>query len=294
MTILNIAAAKNLFALWPLALLVACGGGGGGGGPSVSTLSATNITFSRTMTVTVNGTGLDQGDLTMIVEGPCGEVAKNSGGSELQQQFSCTITGVGNLIPRIRNAPEGTELASLRLTVPLPQVSMTVTQGARSGSFVLELDAAAVPATATNFLAYVNAGFYRNTLFHRVVEGFVAQAGGFTFNAAAQAPAAKAPTRPAIALEASLERKNLRGTIAMARTDEPNSATAQFYLNLVDNPSLDPGGDASPEGYAVFGKVISGQEVVDEIGIVQVRNAGPGLTHLPRTNVVITAASQIK
>lgn len=272
-------------------LLLASCGGGSGGGSSVSTLGATNIVYSRIMTVTVSGNGLASGELEMVVDGPCVDITKGSGGSEFQQLFTCRVTGVGDLVPRIRTA-DRLELASLRVTVPLPQVSMTVTQGTRSGTYVLELDPVAAPKTVENFMAYVNAipSFYRNTLFHRVVADFVVQAGGFVTG-----PSPKAPTRPAIELESNNGLKNLRGTIAMARTEEPNSATSQFYLNLVDNPSLDFGSAENPAGYAVFGKVISGLDIVDEIGKVPV---SPGsietLTHLPITNVVITAVSQIR
>lgn len=295
--------ATSVVSLVAATLLTACGGGSGGadtpGSPSVSTLSATTVMYSRTMTVTVNGNWLTQGDVNMIVEGPCGPVTRVNGGTDLQQNFTCKVTGVGDLIPRIRTA-EGVELASLRLKVPLPQVQMTVTQSARSGSYIVELDPVAAPITVDNFLAYVSSGFYRNTIFHRVVSGFVVQAGGYIAG-----PTPKAATLPAITLESNNGLKNLRGTIAMARTSDPNSANAQFYLNLVDNPSLDYGSTESPEGYAVFGKIvsgldstgktISGLDVMDEIGKVPV-TAGSvsGLSHLPVSNVVLTAVSQIK
>ena len=137
----------------------------------------------------------------------------------------------------------------------------------------------------------MNAGFYRSVIFHRVIAGFVAQAGAYTAG-----PTARTSTLAPIKLESDNGLKNLYGTIAMARTSEPDSATSQFYLNLVDNPSLDLGGTASPEGYAVFGKVIKGLDVVDAIGLVTTIDDTPnsGLPNLPVTNVVITAASQTK
>jgi cyclophilin family peptidyl-prolyl cis-trans isomerase len=257
----------------------------------VSNMGATNVQYGRTITVTVNGTGLTATELSMRVDGPCVDIAKSAGGTELQLQFTCRINGLGSVVARIRNE-DRLEYASLSLNVPNPQVSMSVRQGTRSGTYVVELDPVAAPVTVDNFLAYVNAipSFYLNTIFHRVVADFVVQAGGFT-----TVPAVKPPTRAAIVSEANNGLKNLRGTIAMARQDGADTATSQFYLNLVDNPGLDFGSAENPTGYAVFGKVISGQEVVDEIGIVPVKlNPALGLTHQPVTNVVITGATQIR
>ena len=271
-----------------LALLAACGGGSGGS-PSVANMGATNVQYSRTMTVQVSGTALGEGELTMVVDGPCVDIAKLSGGTDLQLLFTCRITGLGQLVARIRTA-DRLELGSVTVNVPAPRVSMTVTQGTRTGSYVVELDPVAAPITVDNFLAYVNAGFYLNTLFHRVVADFVVQAGGYTAG-----PVAKAPTRAAITLEANNGLKNLRGTIAMARLSGPDTATSQFYLNLVDNASLDFGSAENPLGYAVFGKLVSGQDVVDEIGKVEVSNFNTaGLSNLPVSNVRISAASQIR
>lgn len=267
--------------------LVSACGGGEGGVPAVATLSAATVSYSQTMTVSVFGTDLGGTAIDMIVEGPCGAVTRVAGGTDLLQQFTCKVTGVGALIPRIRT-PEQVELASLRLNVPMPQVSMKVTQGTRSGTYVVELDPVSAPISVDNFLAYVKSGFYVNTLFHRVIADFVAQAGGYT-----SGPTAKAPTLAAIALESNNGLKNLRGTIAMARTDVPDSATAQFYLNLVDNPSLDYESADKP-GYAVFGKVVSGLDIVDEIGKVPTLAVNAALQNLPTTNVLITAASQTR
>jgi cyclophilin family peptidyl-prolyl cis-trans isomerase len=278
-------AARACAAAGLAAVLVACGGGGAD--TSVTVLSAANVMYGRTMTVTVSGSGLDDPDLTMIVEGPCGPVSRAANGTDLQQQFSCTVTGTGPLFPRIRSGI-GTEYASLSLQVATPRVSMSITQGDRSGAVVVELDPAAAPVTVRNFLAYVNAGFYNGVIFHRVIADFVAQAGGFTAG-----PASKAPTRPPIVNEASNGLKNLKHTIAMARTTDPNSATAQFFFNLKDNPDLDFGSTANPAGYAVFGRVVAGQDVVDEIGRVPTRvHTATGLTNLPVTNVVIATAVQ--
>lgn len=288
------------------ALMSACGGGAadpeGEGTPSVATLGATSVSYSKTMTVTVNGSALTSGDLQMVVEGPCGTVTKGTGGTATQITFTCKVNGVGDLIPRIRTGT-GVELASLRLKVPLPQVSMTVAQGSRSGTLVIELDPVAAPITVDNFLTYVSSSFYRNVIFHRVVPGFVVQAGGWIAG-----PTPRTSSLAAIKNESSNGLKNLRGTIAMARTSDPDSATSEFYFNLVDNPSLDHGSTENPNGYAVFGKIVSGTDsagntsptlgldFMDEIG--KVPNAPstsiPSLKNLPVSNVVITAVSQTK
>ncbi len=125
------------------------------------------------------------------------------------------------------------------------------------GNIEIELDAGNAPITVENFLGYVNSGFYDGTVFHRVIPNFMVQGGGFTPDGTQK------PTNPAIKLESDNGLKNNRGTVAMARTNQPDSATSQFFINVVDNAFLDyaPGND----GYAVFGKVVSGMDVVDEI-----------------------------
>ena len=144
-----------------------------------------------------------------------------------------------------------------------PKVEFVTTMG----KFVVQLEPARAPKTVANFLDYVKSGFYKGTIFHRVIPGFMVQGGGFTANMQQK------PTRPPIPLESQNGLRNLRGTIAMARTADPNSATAQFFVNVVDNPSLDyPKPDGY--GYAVFGKVISGMDVIDKIVAVPTQNEG--------------------
>ena len=144
-----------------------------------------------------------------------------------------------------------------------PKVEFVTTMG----KFVVQLDPARAPKTVANFLEYVKSGFYKGTIFHRVIPGFMVQGGGFTANMQQK------PTRPPIPLESQNGLRNLRGTIAMARTANPNSATAQFFVNVVDNASLDyPKPDGY--GYAVFGKVISGMDVIDKIVAVPTQNEG--------------------
>jgi cyclophilin family peptidyl-prolyl cis-trans isomerase len=155
-----------------------------------------------------------------------------------------------------------------------------VTLETSKGTIVLELDAAKAPATVANFLAYVKAGFYNGTIFHRVIPGFMIQGGGFT------AEMEQKPTRPPIANESGNGLANLRGTIAMARTNDPNSATSQFFINLKDNAFLDKARSQDKVGYCVFGRVVKGLNVVDAIAAVPTGIVG-GYQDVPTTPVTI-------
>lgn len=148
------------------------------------------------------------------------------------------------------------------------------------GDVVVELDAAKAPKSVQNFIAYVRSGHYDGTIFHRVIDGFMIQGGGFTPDMSQK------PTRAPIPLEAGNGLSNLRGTLAMARTGEPNSATSQFFINVVDNPRLDTYGG----GYAVFGRVTAGMEVVDKIRGVPVGSRA-GHQNVPLESVILTKAT---
>lgn len=128
-----------------------------------------------------------------------------------------------------------------------------------AGDIVIQLDAVKSPKSVANFLQYVKDGHYDGTLFHRVIRDFMIQGGGMT------ADMKPKPTRPPIALESRNGLSNERGTVAMARTGDPNSATSQFFINVVNNARLDSANSPDGNGYAVFGKVVSGMEVVDKI-----------------------------
>ena len=155
------------------------------------------------------------------------------------------------------------------------------------GGITVELDAAAAPGTVANFLEYVGAGFYNGTIFHRVIPGFMIQGGGM--DVAMREKATRAPIRN----EAGNGLKNARGTLAMARTSDVHSASAQFYVNLVDNDFLDHAGDDPAHfGYAVFGRVTDGMETVDAIARVATRKAGPH-EDVPAKPVVITKAQVV-
>ena len=156
----------------------------------------------------------------------------------------------------------------------LPGVRVETSQG----GFVIQLDPEGAPVTVANFLQYVDDGFYEGTIFHRVIPDFVVQGGGLAPDLAQK------ETRPPIANEASNGLSNVRGTVAMARTDDPNSATAQFFVNVIDNLDLDA--DEDTAGYAVFGRVVEGMDVVDSIA-AQPTEERDGFTDVPVEDVVI-------
>ncbi len=163
----------------------------------------------------------------------------------------------------------------------LPATAQKVRLATGAGDIVVELDPAKAPKSVANFVQYVKAGHYDGTIFHRVIDGFMIQGGGFTPDRVQK------PTRAPIPLEAGNGLSNLRGTLAMARTAVPDSATAQFFINVVDNVALDTYGG----GYAVFGKVVSGMDVVDRIRAAPTTNKGPAFANLPATDIVITKAT---
>lgn len=155
------------------------------------------------------------------------------------------------------------------------------------GDITLELDAAKAPKSVANFLAYVKSGHYDGTIFHRVIDNFMIQGGGMT------AGMKQKPTLDQIENEANNGLKNDRGTIAMARTSDPHSATAQFFINVNDNDFLNHTAPTSQGwGYAVFGKVSNGMDVVDKIKKVKTGNAGYH-QDVPTEDVVIEKASVI-
>ena len=163
----------------------------------------------------------------------------------------------------------GSDSGTIGVPAPTPVVltiTDTVTMTTSKGVIEIGLDATHAPVTVANFKKYVADGFYSGTLFHRVIANFVIQGGGYVKSGTSLVE--KTPTYAAIALESNNGLKNVRGTIAMARTSVPVSATSQFYINLVDNTSLDNTGTSQTVGYAVFGKVTVGLDVVDAIAAV--------------------------
>jgi peptidyl-prolyl cis-trans isomerase A (cyclophilin A) len=166
----------------------------------------------------------------------------------------------------------------------LPAWAQTVRLSTTQGDIVIQLDAAKAPKTVENFLQYVRERHYDGTIFHRVIDGFMIQGGGFTPDMTQK------PTRAPIPLEARNGLSNQRGTIAMARTMDPNSATAQFFINVRDNPFLDAPNAPDRQGYAVFGRVVSGMDVVDKIKAVRTTNKGPH-QNVPVEPVIIRQAT---
>jgi len=176
-------------------------------------------------------------------------------------------------------------LALVLAVNPLPAQSKpdTVVFKTSLGDLTIALFNRAAPVTVKNFLAYVDSGFYNGTIFHRVIPGFVIQGGGYNKNLV------RRPTFPPIKNESDNGLKNERGTLSMARTQDPNSATSQFFVSLVDNPGLDFKGEGT--GYAVFGKVIVGMDVVDKIAKVQTETRG-GFQDIPKEPVFVISAKR--
>jgi peptidyl-prolyl cis-trans isomerase A (cyclophilin A) len=168
---------------------------------------------------------------------------------------------------------------------------MAVILTTNHGKIKLELDAEKAPKTVENFLAYVTSGHYDGTIFHRVISGFMVQGGGFDTKYVQRPTRAPIPHEGREAIEKGGPR-NVTGTIAMARTQDPNSASAQFFINVVDNQFLDP--STQSPGYVAFGKVISGMDVVNKIRTTPTGAGGPFRTDVPQTPVVIKSATLVK
>jgi peptidyl-prolyl cis-trans isomerase A (cyclophilin A) len=198
-------------------------------------------------------------------------------------------------------AKKGTEQAKPAPTSAAPRVVLATS----AGDITLELDSDKAPKTVANFLQYVKAGHYDGTIFHRVIDGFMIQGGGFTPEMKEKA------TRAPIPLESSNGLENKRGTVAMARTNDPNSATSQFFINVADNaflnyrkfesdttvetrsgPRMVPAGTVV-DGYAVFGRVVAGMDVVDKIRAVQTGSQGR-MENVPNQPIVIKSAKIAK
>ena len=191
----------------------------------------------------------------------------------------CACTGTGDVVP------EGTAPLPETAT-PQPKEPAMVVLETSLGNITLELDADKAPLTVANFLAYVDSGHYDGTIFHRVIDGFMIQGGGFNRYMLQK------PTQAPIKNEAANGLQNKRGTIAMARTSVVDSATSQFFINVVDNPFLDfKSPDPRGYGYCVFGEVVSGMDVVDQIKAVRtgVKN---GMADVPLQTVEILSAER--
>jgi cyclophilin family peptidyl-prolyl cis-trans isomerase len=275
---------KNTLATGLLVLLASCGGGTSFP-PVVTGFKAQTVQYSKTAVIQVGGDDL-RSNMTVDTGGACTNPSFASNSSTSLLVVNCTVVKVGEMAFTLKDG-SGNVVYQTTVTVPKPQVALTTS----AGSFTLELDPATVPTTVDNFLSYVNSGFYVNTLFHRVVPGFVAQGGGFS-EGMVQKTGLSAP----IALESNKGLSNLRGTVAMARTGVANSATSQFFINLVDNTSLDYQ-NPDNRGYAVFGTVVQGLSVADAMATQPTSTVTVGVNvyeNVPLTDVTITSATQIK
>ncbi len=244
---------------------------------SISEVTTDQLIYRKLSTITVKGQNLSSG-FNLSHQG-CLKVTELPGKTATQMTFSCKMVATGTVPVVITDGAANTLYASTAtiFLAKQPQVTMTTSLG----NIVLELNPARAPVTVDNFLNYVESGFYVNKIFHRVIQSFMIQGGGL--NADLTQPATLAP----IKLEAGNGLSNLRGTIAMARTNVLDSATSQFFINVVDNQAL----DTNAGGYAVFGKVVSGIETVDKIKVVPTSTRG-GMSDVPVTSVLISAMLQ--
>jgi cyclophilin family peptidyl-prolyl cis-trans isomerase len=261
-------------------LLTACGGSTGFP-PVITAVKPQSLSYGRTATIYLGGKDLRS---SLVVEsgGGCTNPSFGSSSSTDTLVLNCLVTVVGDLPLTIKSAT-GEVIYTTTLSVPKPQVSIITNKG----SFTFELDLATAPITVKNFLAYVRAGYYSSTLFHRVIPGFVAQAGGYTTGLVR-----KPGQLNAIELESNKGLPNARASVAMARTNVFNSATSEFYVNLIDNTFLDYKNAANP-GYAVFGKVVQGMDVVDAMAAVPT-GVFNGSTDVPLSDITISIAIQSK
>jgi peptidyl-prolyl cis-trans isomerase A (cyclophilin A) len=277
-------------------LLAACGGGSGGGAPNQAPMAAAKLVGEAVLNAVTTF------DISASKD-PDGAIVSHSwvyGDGQSGSADSHVYTAVGNYTATLTVTDNSGASASSSVAVAVAKCSAQGTAAAALspfpsvcvqtslGELVFEVYPAQAPVTAANFLRYVDEGFYGGLLFHRVIPGFVIQAGGY-----AAGLVQKAPTHPAIALENNNGLKNWQYTLAMARTSQPDTATSQFFINLVDNHFLDYDPTlASANGYAVFGQVISGRPVVDAIGSVATRtvtSAGVPFSDVPVQDVVITS-----
>lgn len=274
---------KSVFVLFGSAILLsACGGGNENSTPvqnkiSITEVSSDQLVYRKTSVITVKGQNLNLG-FNLSHQG-CLKITELSGSTATQKAFSCKIIGAGS-VPVLITDGNANSLYSSTVTIPLA-AQPRVTMGTSLGSVVFELNPAKAPITVDNFLNYVESGFYVNKIFHRVINDFMVQGGGFTSDLV------QATTQAPIKLEVGNGLSNLRGSIAMARTNVADSATSQFFINVVDNLPL----DTSSGGYAVFGKVITGLDVIDKIKVVPTTQR-MGMQDVPVTNILINTMVQ--
>ena len=267
--------------LFCLACLQSACGGSDGFSPTVTGVKVQSAQYGRTATIYIGGKDL-RTNLKVDTAGACTNPTFASNSNTDTLVLNCAVVKTGDFALVVQTAV-GVAIYSTTLSVPLPQVALITGKG----SMTLELDPTLAPISTNNFLSYVNKGFYRSTLFHRVIPNFVIQGGGYTAGMLK-----KTEQSAPIELESNKGLSNVRGSLAMARTYVPNSATSEFYINLVDNLSLDYKNPANP-GYAVFGKVIQGMDVADAIAAEPTGVVG-GFSDVPLSEIALSLALQIK
>jgi len=263
-------------------LLVISGCGGSSGFPPVITgVKAQSLMFGRTATIYLGGKDL-RSNLVVDAGTACINPSFSDNSSTDLLVLNCLVKAAGEFKLSVKT--ETGELVYLgSLNVPKPEIALLTSKGTIS----VELDPTLAPVSSANFLSYMGSGFYSNTIFHRVIAGFVIQAGGYTTGLVK-----KTGQLNPILLESNNGLTNKRGTLAMARTSVFNSATSEFYINLADNFSLDYKNAANP-GYAVFGKVTQGLDVVDVIA-AEPTGILNGLIDVPLSDITINLVLQSK
>lgn len=251
--------------------------------------------------MTVNGSNLDLGLAVTSPACRAGSIQRSTAAPNVSTAttayYSCTVAAVGAQQFSIVRSSDGAALGTQAFTVEVPQVTLVMDRGAGTtpSTLVLTLSPVQAPVTVTNFLDYVNSGFYVGTVFHRNSPGFVLQGGGYAgpLSVTGPLPALKT-TRAPIALEAGRGLSNLRYTVAMARTNALDSATSQFFINLTDNVFL----DTSSGGYAVFGSITTGSDQIAALADSTACVAWPALLPagdcLPTPNITVTGATQTR
>ena len=258
----------------------ACGGSSGFE-PVITGAKTQSLMYGHTASILLGGKDL-RSNITVDTQGACTSPSFASNSTTDLLVLNCRALTVGDFLLSVKSA-QGNLLYSEKLTIPKPQVMLFTTKG----NITLELEPTIAPVSVNNFLTYVSQGFYKGTLFHRVIPGFVVQAGGYSSGMVKKLGQA-AP----IALESNKGLSNVRGSLAMARTNVPNSATSEFYVNLVNNTSLDFKNAANP-GYAVFGSVVQGMDIVDAIALEPTSVFG-AFADVPLSDIAITLAVQVK
>ena len=263
-------------------LLFISGCGGSSGFPPVITgVKAQSLMFGRTATIYLGGKDL-RSNLVADAGANCTNPSFAINSSTDLLVLNCLVKSVGEFTLSVKTET-GEIVYSGTLNVPKPEVALLTSKGTIS----VELDPTLAPVSSANFLSYVGSGFYSSTIFHRVIAGFVIQAGGYTTGLVK-----KTGQLNPIFLESNNGLTNKRGTLAMARTSVFNSATSEFYINLADNLSLDYKNAANP-GYAVFGKVIQGLDVVDTIA-AEPTGIFNGFVDVPLSDITINLVLQSK